>query len=135
MIADPGQHLPDNRMNDRRTDPAGRWVGSMRDPQDGRRRARSTASRPTGRCTAMVAGLVTSNGLAFSPDGRILYHSDSHPSVRTVWAWDFDVAEEDRQPADLHRYPWHEGAARRGLLRCRRLLLDDEAMTAGRSCA
>jgi sugar lactone lactonase YvrE len=22
-----------------------------------------------------------------------MYHSDSHPSVRKVWAWDFDVAE------------------------------------------
>ena len=33
------------------------------------------------------------NGLAFSPEGRILYHSDSYPTVRTVWAWDFDPAD------------------------------------------
>jgi Gluconolactonase len=65
----------------------------MRDPQDGTKKGTLYRLAPDGRCTAMVAGLVTSNGLAFSPDGRILYHSDSHPSVRTVWAWDFDVAE------------------------------------------
>jgi sugar lactone lactonase YvrE len=29
-----------------------------------------------------------SNGLAFSPDGRTLYHSDSYAAVRTIWAWD-----------------------------------------------
>jgi len=93
-LADPEAHLPDNRMNDGRTDPAGRfWVGSMRDPQDGTKKGTLYRLSPGGRCTAMVAGLITSNGLAFSPDGRILYHSDSHPTVRTVWAWDFDVAE------------------------------------------
>ena len=94
LIARPEAHLPDNRMNDGRTDPAGRfWVGSMRDPQDGSRQGTLYRLDTDGRCTPMVSGLVTSNGLAFSPDGRTMYHSDSHPSVRTVWAWDFDRAE------------------------------------------
>ena len=39
---------------------------------------------------AMLGGLFVANGLAFSPDGRTLYHSDSFPSVRTIWAWDLD---------------------------------------------
>jgi L-arabinonolactonase len=94
LVAQPETHLPANRMNDGRTDPAGRfWVGSMRDPQDGSAQGTLYRLESDGGCTAMVAGLITSNGLAFSPDGRILYHSDSHPSVRTVWAWDFDAAD------------------------------------------
>jgi sugar lactone lactonase YvrE len=38
------------------------------------------------------AGLVTPNGLAFSPDGRTMYFSDSHPSVQKIWASDFDLS-------------------------------------------
>ena len=37
-------------------------------------------------------GLITANGLAFSPDGSTLYFSDSHPTVQTIWACDFDLA-------------------------------------------
>jgi L-arabinonolactonase len=87
LLASPERHLPDNRMNDGR-------CGTMRDPPDPARPAgtlyRLGAGRP---CTAMADGFVVSNGLAFSPDGRTMYHSDSHVSVRTVWAWDFDPAD------------------------------------------
>jgi sugar lactone lactonase YvrE len=31
------------------------------------------------------------NGLAFSPDGRTMYLSDSHPSVQAIWAFDYDI--------------------------------------------
>jgi L-arabinonolactonase len=95
LLASPERHLPQNRMNDGRCDPAGRfWVGTMRDPPDPAHRD-GTLYLLAGdrRCTPMVGGLITSNGLAFSPDGRTLYHSDSHPSVRTVWAWDFDPSD------------------------------------------
>ena len=37
---------------------------------------------------AGVDGLLVPNGLAFSPDGRTLYLSDSHPTVQTIWAFD-----------------------------------------------
>jgi len=29
------------------------------------------------------------NGLAFSPDGRTMYLSDSHPSVQMIWSFDY----------------------------------------------
>ena len=32
----------------------------------------------------------TSNGLAWSPDGKTMYHSDTEPKV--IWAWDYDEA-------------------------------------------
>jgi sugar lactone lactonase YvrE len=38
----------------------------------------------------MLGGLMIQNGLAWSPDGRVMYLSDSHPAVQTVWAFDYD---------------------------------------------
>jgi sugar lactone lactonase YvrE len=39
----------------------------------------------------VVSGLLTQNGLAFSPDGRTMYLSDSHPARQQVWAFDYDT--------------------------------------------
>lgn len=39
--------------------------------------------------TVMDRGFVTGNGVAFSPDGSVLYVADSRRE--TVWAYDFDV--------------------------------------------
>ena len=36
-------------------------------------------------------GLITPNGMAFSPDGKTMYLSDSHPDVQTIWACDYDT--------------------------------------------
>lgn len=92
-ISDPEAHLPDNRLNDGRTDPAGRfWAGTMRDPQDPAQRTGSLYRLGTDlQCSPMVTDLGVSNGLAFSPDGRIMYHADTNRSVQTIWAYDFDV--------------------------------------------
>ena len=43
-----------------------------------------------GRVEQKVTGLFTSNGLAFAPDGRAMFHSDSYG--RWVDRWDFDPA-------------------------------------------
>lgn len=91
-LAKPEAHLRNNRLNDGRCDAQGRfWVGSMEDPVD--------PAGPKGslyrfgadhECVRTVDGLFVANGLAFSPDGRTLYHSDSFREVRTIWAWDLD---------------------------------------------
>lgn len=39
----------------------------------------------------VVDGLITQNGLAWSPDGATMYLSDSHPLRRQIWAFDYDV--------------------------------------------
>jgi L-arabinonolactonase len=110
-LAAPEPDLPHNRMNDGRCDRQGRfWVGTMREPPDP---AGPTGTLyrfdPSGRCTPMVAGLYVSNGLAFSPDGRTLYHSDSFPAVRAIWAWDLDPASgaiaDRRVFVDTHGMP------------------------------
>ena len=41
--------------------------------------------------TAQLQGLIVPNGLAFSPDGKTLYLSDSHPDVQKIWAFDYDT--------------------------------------------
>ncbi|MDB5778118.1 MAG: gluconolactonase [Polaromonas sp.] len=41
--------------------------------------------------TRLLDGFITPNGMAFSPDGRTMYLSDSHPLVQSVWAFDYDI--------------------------------------------
>lgn len=78
------------RFNDGRCDAAGRfWVGTMYEPRDRQLGAMFCLER--GLVLAKWAGGVTvSNGLAFSPDGRILYHADT--SSHTLFRRDFDLA-------------------------------------------
>lgn len=95
LFAEPEAHLPDNRFNDGTTDRQGRWwVGSMSllpapSPADGTF-YRVDADR---KVTPVIDGIICTNGLAFSPDGRTMYFSDSNPAVRTIWAADYDVDE------------------------------------------
>ena len=50
----------------------------------------------------LLDGFITPNGMAFSPDGRTMYLSDSHPSVRKVWAYDYDT--ENALPSNPRPY-------------------------------
>lgn len=45
-----------------------------------------------GRLTAIEAGLRYPNGIAFSPDGRTLYVSNSDPKKAVILAWDVSAA-------------------------------------------
>lgn len=110
-LARPEPHLPNNRLNDGRCDAQGRfWVGSMEDPVDpGRKQGTLYCFDADHRCMPMVHDLFVSNGLAFSPDGRTLYHSDSYAVVRTIWAWDLDpddgAISNRRTFVDTHGMP------------------------------
>ena len=93
LIVAPEAHLPDNRFNDAATDRQGRWwVGSMHTGTP--RCAQGTFYRldPDLSLSAWRTGFLTTNGLAFSPDGRTMYFSDSHPDVRTIWSAPYDTA-------------------------------------------
>jgi sugar lactone lactonase YvrE len=76
------------RFNDGKVDPAGRlWVGTIsdaREPESVLYRFDRTAF------TAQVPNLTTSNGLAWSPDGRRMHWSDT--KAHRIYVADFDVA-------------------------------------------
>jgi len=40
----------------------------------------------------ILEDFITPNGLGYSPDGRTMYLSDSHPSVQMIWVFDYDTA-------------------------------------------
>ena len=91
-LADPEADLAGNRFNDGTTDVRGRfWAGTMKDgggPPE--RLGQFYRYDPDGRVTAHFDKVFTTNGSAFSPDGRIMYYSDSNPDVRTIWACDYN---------------------------------------------
>lgn len=90
VIADPEPQLPGNRFNDGKVDTAGRfWAGTMDDAEV------TTAGAlyrldPHGGWVQADAGYRVTNGPAFSPDGRIMYHTDS--AARTIYR--FDLADD-----------------------------------------
>lgn len=92
---------PGNRLNDGKVSPSGRWwvVGSMHDNASPRlpTGALYCIGAQTG-ARVLVRGLHVANGIAWSPDARCLYYSDSHLGV--VWraAWD-EVRGQMGEPA------------------------------------
>lgn len=89
------QHSRDGmRFNDGRCDRQGRfWAGTMvmdmsLAATDGKL-YRYDARRGT--FDVLREEMITPNGMAFSPDGRTMYLSDSHPSRQAVWAYDYDI--------------------------------------------
>jgi sugar lactone lactonase YvrE len=88
-LADNPEDQRTSRFNDGRIDPAGRFLaGTIDEPKDG---GKAHLYRYDKRgLVEMAGGLLTSNGVAFSPEGRILYHSDT-PTF-TVWRYAYDPA-------------------------------------------
>ncbi|KAA0984477.1 SMP-30/gluconolactonase/LRE family protein [Pseudomonas sp. ANT_J12] len=86
---------PDMRLNDGRCDRQGRfWAGSMvlnmgANVAEGALYRYSSGQR--GPIEARLSGFLVPNGLGFSPDGRTMYLSDSHPLSQQIWAFDYDI--------------------------------------------
>ena len=114
-------HLPidpaTERANDGKCDALGRlWVGTMHEPASGPHQpvaalycidARGAGAPAVRR---VLEGVRTANGLAWSPDGRRLYWSDTPAHV--IRAWDCDErCEPVGAPRALRRFaPRREGA-------------------------
>jgi sugar lactone lactonase YvrE len=79
-----------SRFNDGRADAAGRfWVGTIYEPRD--RPAAEMFRLERGQVQrAWSGGMTNSNGLAFSPDGRTMYHADT--ASHRIDQYDFDAA-------------------------------------------
>jgi sugar lactone lactonase YvrE len=77
-----------SRFNDGRVDPAGRFLAGTVDEAKAGRAALYRYDKFG--LVRIAGGLMTSNGLAFSPDGRTMYHSDTPRFV--VNRYDYDAA-------------------------------------------
>ncbi len=100
MIADPEEDLPDNRFNDGKCDPAGRfWAGTMSVEASG-----SVGSLymldTDGSVRKMAEEISISNGLVWSLDNTTMYFIDT--PTRRVDAFDYELATgniSNRRPA------------------------------------
>jgi sugar lactone lactonase YvrE len=89
FLCNPEPAIRTNRLNDGKVSPEGRfWAGTM----DERPHKEPVASLYRlgidHRCTRMAADIKVSNGLAWSPDGRTLYHSDSRGGAIFRYAYE-----------------------------------------------
>ncbi|WP_374402887.1 SMP-30/gluconolactonase/LRE family protein [Niveibacterium sp.] len=86
------------RFNDGRCDRKGRfWVGSMFEPRTAPDAWLYRLDR--GAVLRVVSGITVANGLAFAPDGRTLYRSDS--PARTVFRHAYDPETGELGPAEI----------------------------------
>src|SRR5947208_14375627 len=88
LILNPEADLPENRFNDGKVDRHGNfWAGTMDDRE---KQASGSLYRigPDLSCTKIDTGYRVTNGPAFSPDGNVMYHSDSARQI--TYAFDLD---------------------------------------------
>jgi sugar lactone lactonase YvrE len=108
-IADAESHLPGNRFNDGKCDPAGRfWAGTLAlDEDNGTGKGNLYCLHIDHRVELKVPGVWISNGLAWTSDERTMYYIDS-PTQKVV-AYDYDKATgEIANPRTVITVPAHE---------------------------
>lgn len=90
LVAAPEAHLPSNRCNDGKTDRDGRfWCGTMED--FGRTRTGALYRMDADRSLHKLRdGIEVPNSLAFAPDGRTMYFTDTRDGC--IFAYDYDRA-------------------------------------------
>lgn len=105
------------RFNDGRCDRQGRfWAGTMQMNMGGEAVGKLYRYTTGEGLSACLDGLIVPNGLAFSPDGKTMYLSDSHPSLQLIWAFDYDIdngtPSNRRVFVDMNQHPGRpDGAA------------------------
>ncbi len=107
-IADPERHLPDNRFNDGKCDPKGRfWAGTIH--LEGKEHTCALYCLDTNlEVEKKISGVTNSNGLAWSPDETAFYYIDT-PTLK-VRAYDYDAETGNiTNPRDVIHFPEDEG--------------------------
>ncbi len=93
LLAGVKHPMPNMRFNDGRCDAQGRfWVSTMcMDMSLAAPVGAVYCFDEAGLNELQISGLVTPNGMGFSPDGGSYYLSDSHPSIQKIWVFDRDA--------------------------------------------
>ncbi|MDD4107397.1 MAG: SMP-30/gluconolactonase/LRE family protein [Prolixibacteraceae bacterium] len=93
LIVDPETEMPDNRFNDGKCDPAGRfWAGTM--SLTGKKGAGALYRLdPDSSIHKMVDNVTTSNGIVWSAEGMKMYYIDT--PTRKVMSYDYNNATGD----------------------------------------
>jgi sugar lactone lactonase YvrE len=126
FLTGPERQPPGTRFNDGKVSPDGRFfAGTMDDETLTRPLGSLYRLDPDGSLHTVVEGLIVSNGLAWTADGRTMFHSDSKGKV--VWAYEYDAAggtianrrvvarpdegvgRPDGAAADVEGYYWSAG--------------------------
>ncbi len=89
IIVDPESHLPENRLNDGKVDPRGRfWGGSMEDAEVNMDRGALYCLHTDRHFEKILGGVGVSNGIVWSTDAKTMYYVDS--PTRRVDVFDYD---------------------------------------------
>lgn len=107
-IVDPEAHLATNRFNDGRCDPAGRFLAGTIYPPKDRGGANLYSLHTDFQLSHLESDILTSNGLAFSPDGKRMYFSDTPRHV--IYRYDYDITTGAVSNRNIfHQFPPGKG--------------------------
>jgi sugar lactone lactonase YvrE len=92
IVADPEANLPENRFNDGKCDPAGRfWAGTMHASAKVPDKGGLYRLDPDLSVHTMLTGVSISNGIVWTADRRTMYYADSIPGTITAFDYDNDT--------------------------------------------
>ena len=97
FLCNPKDYNPENRFNDGTVDQRGRFYAGTMSLNPIKKTEKPKGSlyclHPSGDVNKVLGGFYTINGLAFSPDYKTAYVSDSAPWIRTIWSYDYDLED------------------------------------------
>lgn len=108
FLCDPESDLPMNRFNDGRCDPLGRFVAGTYDPVKKKGSASLYVMDHNRLIRRLKSGCLTVNGVAFSPDGKKMYVSDT--PRHCIYCYDYDVLHGRISNGRIfHQFPQGQG--------------------------
>jgi sugar lactone lactonase YvrE len=88
-LATPRREPPNNRFNDGKCDPTGRFVGGTMDHSEQDASGSLYSLPPGGPLRKLLSRVHISNGIAWAPNGKTMYFNDT--PTRQVLAFDYDL--------------------------------------------
>ena len=100
-LASPRREPLNNRFNDGKCDPRGRFIAGTMDHNQREASGSLFSLSAGGKLNKLLTRIRISNGLAWSPDGKTLYLVDT--PARTVMAFDYDSRHRPDHERARHR--------------------------------